>query len=96
MHELARVFKALGDPNRLRILAELHRKTFCVCDLARRVGLSQPTLSHHLKILRDTGLVRAEKEGQWIYCSLNPRTFSEVGLDIARLLERFPKEEVRG
>lgn len=91
LRELARMFKALGDENRLRILACLKDATYGVCDLARCVGVSQPTLSHHLKILRDTGLVQAEKEGQWIFCSLNNETFEHLGLDFAALLERHGK-----
>lgn len=88
MRELARVFKALGDENRLRILVRLKDATYGVCDLARTVGIAQPTLSHHLKILRETGLVHAEKEGQWIYCSLNRKTLEQLGLDLVGLLER--------
>lgn len=91
MRELARVFKALGDENRLRILARLKDATYGVCDLARCVGIAQPTLSHHLKILRETGLVHAEKEGQWIYCSLNTEAFERLGLDFVGLLERHGK-----
>lgn len=86
------MFKALGDENRLRILARLKDETYGVCDLARCVGVSQPTLSHHLKILRETGLVHAEKEGQWIYCSLNLKTFEWLGLDFGALLERHGKD----
>lgn len=95
MNDLARVFKALGDPNRLRILAALHDTTFCVCDLARRVGIAQPTLSHHLKILRETRLVRAQKEGQWIYCSLNHEMLSTLGLNLEQLMADFSIEGVR-
>lgn len=87
MAELVRLFKALGDESRLRILKALMEETYCVCDLARYLGVSQPTLSHHLKILRDIGLVTGEKEGQWIYCSLNTEAFSAYGLDIKRLLD---------
>jgi len=83
---VARLFKALGDENRLRILAALADRTYCVCDLAKRLGMPQPTLSHHLKILRETGLVKGEKDGQWIYCSLNSEVFEEYGLDVDRLL----------
>ncbi len=86
MAELVRLFKALGDESRLRILRALMDETLCVCDLARHLGISQPTLSHHLKVLRDIGLVTGEKEGQWIYCSVNTEAFAAYGLDIKRLL----------
>lgn len=83
---VARLFKALGDETRLRIVGTLARRTLCVCDLARELGLSQPTLSHHLKILRDVGLVVGEKDGQWIYCSLNEAAFKSYGIDLGALL----------
>lgn len=85
MTDLVRIFKALGDESRLRILLALNEKTYCVCDLAKCLGIAQPTLSHHLKILRDVGLVIGEKEGQWIYCRLNYDMFDEYGLDLNRL-----------
>lgn len=87
-----KLFKALGDESRLRILAALAKQTYCVCDLARSLGISQPTLSHHLKILRETGLVIGEKDGQWIYCSLNGKLFEEYGLDVERLLGALERE----
>lgn len=92
MTDVVRLFKALGDESRLRILAALAHETYCVCDLARRLGIPQPTLSHHLKILREIGLVKGEKDGQLTYCSLNDETFEEYGLDIDRLLSALERE----
>lgn len=92
MADLVRLFKALGDESRLRILKALAERTFCVCDLAKTLGISQPTLSHHLKILRDTGLVIGEKEGQWTYCRLNVEAFEATGLDLDRLLKAWEEE----
>lgn len=89
-----RLFKALGDESRLRIVHALAKETFCVCDLAKELGISQPTLSHHLKILRDTGLVKGEKDGQWIYCSLNTQLFEAYGVDVERLVAAYSKEVV--
>ena len=94
MTELARLFKALGDESRLRILHALSTRTYCVCDLAKRLGISQPTLSHHLKVLRDTGLVNGEKDGQSIYCSLNGAELAKYGIDLGRLLEALDREAV--
>lgn len=97
MTHFAKMFKAMGDENRMRILAALYEETYCVCDLAKHLGIPQPTLSHHLKILRETGLVNARKDGQWIYCSLNRAMFEEHGLDFDRLFSRFASgEAVRG
>ncbi len=93
MTELARLFKALGDESRLRILHALCQQTYCVCDLARFLGISQPTLSHHLKILRDTGLVNGEKDGQSIQCSINRDEFAKYGIDLGRLLSHASDRE---
>lgn len=67
---LARVFKALADPTRVRLLymiAAGENGEACVCDLTAPVGLSQPTVSHHMKQLADAGLVTREQRGRWAY-----------------------------
>src|SRR5947207_12709058 len=68
----AAVFRALGDPARVRILNALATSTepVCVCELIEPLGLSQPTVSHHLKKLLDAGLVDREQRGKWAYYSL--------------------------
>ncbi len=68
----AALFKALADPHRLTILATLARAEadVCVCDLGDGLPLNQPTVSHHLKILRDAGLVAGERRGTWVYYRL--------------------------
>ena len=68
----AGLFKALGDPHRLTILATLARAEdeVCVCDFTSALPLNQPAVSHHLKILRDTGLVTSERRGTWVYYRL--------------------------
>jgi ArsR family transcriptional regulator len=68
----AALFKALGDPNRLTMLATLARadEEVCVCDFTDALPLNQPTVSHHLKILRDVGLVASERRGTWVYYRL--------------------------
>ena len=71
--EAVRVFKALGDEKRLRILSLLRQGERCACVLLEDLNLSQPTLSHHMKILCDARLVTGRKEGKWGYYSLNAR-----------------------
>ncbi len=70
----AGIFKALADPHRLTILATLARAEdeVCVCDFTSALPLNQPTVSHHLKILRDAGLVVCERRGTWVYYRLAP------------------------
>lgn len=70
----AALFKALGDPHRLTILATLARASdeVCVCDFTAGLPLEQPTVSHHLRILRDADLVTSERRGTWVYYRLAP------------------------
>jgi ArsR family transcriptional regulator len=77
---LARTVKALADPARLRLvsLVAAHGGEACVCDLTAPVGLSQPTVSHHLKVLVDAGLMAREKRGVWAYYSLVPGSLDAV------------------
>ncbi|MFD6289528.1 ArsR/SmtB family transcription factor [Streptomyces sp. NPDC060205] len=72
--ELAKFFKALGDPVRLRLLSMIasrgggsERGEVCVCELTPAFDLSQPTISHHLKLLRQAGLIDCERRGTWVY-----------------------------
>ena len=74
---VARVFKALGDPTRVRLLSLIaagDSGEACICDLTEPVGLSQGTVSHHMKLLADAGLVTREQRGKWAYFSLNTDT----------------------
>jgi ArsR family transcriptional regulator, arsenate/arsenite/antimonite-responsive transcriptional repressor len=68
----AELFKALGDPARVRIVNALarSREPVCACELEPTLGLSQPTVSHHLKKLLDAGLLEREQRGRWAYFSL--------------------------
>jgi ArsR family transcriptional regulator, arsenate/arsenite/antimonite-responsive transcriptional repressor len=70
----ATLFRALGDPARVRIINVLATQTdaVCGCDLEEPLGLSQPTVSFHLKKLHEAGLLDREKRGVWVYYSLNP------------------------
>lgn len=71
--QLALTFKALADPTRVSIVNRLaSADECCVCDLTDAFDLSQPTVSHHLRILRDAGLVEAERRGTWAYYRLVP------------------------
>lgn len=70
--EMARVFKAFCDENRLQILALLRSGEKCACKLLEELQIGQSTLSHHMKILCDSGVVRGRKEGKWVHYSLDP------------------------
>jgi ArsR family transcriptional regulator len=84
----AMIFKALADPNRLRLLSIVKAETSgeaCVCDLTEPLDLGQPTVSHHLKILVDAGLLHREKRGTWAYYSLAPGALDDVAGILANL-----------
>ncbi|WP_323960882.1 metalloregulator ArsR/SmtB family transcription factor [Arthrobacter sp. JZ12] len=77
----ALVFKALADPNRLRLLSIVKAGDAggsCVCDLTEPLDLGQPTVSHHLKVLVEAGLLQREKRGTWAYYSLTPGALDKV------------------
>jgi len=76
----AQLFKALGDPHRLTILATLARAKdeVCVCDFAAGLPLEQPTVSHHLRWLREADLVKCERRGTWVYYRLAPGVLARL------------------
>ncbi len=84
--QLAAAFKVIADPARLRLLsliASTPAGEACVCDLIEPLGLSQPTVSHHLKVLRDAGLVQSEKQGLWAYYYVLPGALDELAAWLA-------------
>jgi ArsR family transcriptional regulator len=79
--ELARLFKAVSDPARLQLLALIRASEegeVCACDLTAPLGLSQPTVSHHLRILTEAGLIAREQRGTWAWFSLVPGRLDEL------------------
>ncbi|MDJ0396564.1 metalloregulator ArsR/SmtB family transcription factor [Rhodococcus sp. G-MC3] len=79
--DLARMFKALGDPVRLRLLslvASHEGGEACVCDISPTFDVSQPTISHHLKVLRDAGLLDSERRGTWVYYWVVPSALQQL------------------
>ena len=83
MKTLLQAAKALSDPTRVRIFAALQQGELCVCELCDALGVSQSTLSTHLQLIRKAGLVRARREGKWMYYALPPETghFVQLALD---------------
>jgi ArsR family transcriptional regulator len=77
---MAAVAKALGDPVRLQLVDVLRKDAgkVCVCELVPLFGLSQPTVSHHLKVLRDAGIVASERQGLWAYYFVIPDAPEEL------------------
>ena len=75
--KISEICKALGDPNRLKIIKLLTDGEQCACKLLEDFQITQPTLSHHMKILSETGLVSVRKEGKWTYYSISCCMFKE-------------------
>ena len=76
--ETAKVFKAFCDPNRLMIIDMLKHGEKCACNLLDKMNISQSTLSHHMKILCESGVVNCRRDGKWMYYSLNKKGFEII------------------
>ncbi|MFC9660690.1 ArsR/SmtB family transcription factor [Nocardia sp. NPDC127606] len=79
--ELAVLFKALADPVRLRLLSAIASRAggeACVCDLSTGIDVTQPTISHHLKVLREAGLLTSERRASWVYYRVVPHALARL------------------
>jgi ArsR family transcriptional regulator len=77
--QIAPMFKALSDPVRLRLLSLIASTTeVCVCELTDAFSLTGPTISHHLRVLRDTGLVDCQRRGTWVYYWVRPEAMAQL------------------
>lgn len=79
------VVRAIGDPVRWRIVQALAAEELCVCHLVEDLGVAQPLVSHHLKVLRDAGIVESERFKQWTYYRLVAARLADVGRELALL-----------
>ena len=95
MRKLAEFFKALGDETRLKIIHMLSEKEMCVCEVIDQLDLSQPAISHHLKILRQAGLVKDSKEGKWVFYSLNEEALMNHGEEFNKIFAEPIREKLR-
>lgn len=84
----ARIFKALADENRLQILTLLQNGEICACHLLEKLNITQPTLSHHMKLLCDSGIVNYRKDGKWMHYSISP----DAKQILTTLIEEYLKE----
>ena len=87
MKQFIRVMKALSDPNRVRVIKMLGRKQLCVCELRDLIGLAQSTISKHMKVLEEAGLVDYHKEGSWIIYRLTKGEESDYARVMLKNLE---------
>lgn len=89
------MFKALSDPARLRLLSLVAARAggeACVCELSAGFDLSQPTISHHLKVLREAGLLTSERRGTWVYYRVEPTELARLAtlLDVSGVAAAAP------
>ncbi len=80
------IFKALADETRLKIIEMLSRKEMCACEILEEFAITQPTLSYHMKILTESGLVTGIRNGAWMWYSLNENKMEELKLFLTELM----------
>jgi ArsR family transcriptional regulator len=104
MRDFIRVMKALSDPNRVKIIKMLEQKVMCVCEIQAILGIAQPSVSKHLRVLEDADLVMSHKEGTWVNYSLadgkaspyvaallgNLRHWLEDDPEVSQMTKRLP------
>jgi ArsR family transcriptional regulator len=93
MRELVTVLKALADPMRIRVLKLLEEKKMCVCELTVVLGIQQSSVSHHLRILRDAGLVDDLRNGPWIDYQLAQSVYNEFAPTLLKIAKTWLNEE---
>ncbi len=86
LHLLVDAIKALGEHTRLKIVLLLCQEEMCVCEMMTRLGLSQSTVSHHLRILKQAELINHRRDGKWVFYSLNRPQFAGLEQDLSRLI----------
>jgi len=91
---VSRLFKALGDETRLRIVALLSHGELCVCHLHEALGLSQPNISRQLSVLRAAGIVADRREGKWVHYRLRPQADRDCERQLRALVRAFAKRGV--
>lgn len=86
--EVVVICKALGDNNRLQIIEMLKENEICACKILEEFKITQPTLSHHMKVLSECNLVNVRKDGKWCYYSLNESVFNELNKYFENLIKK--------
>ncbi len=85
--QVVKLFKALGDPNRIRIIKMLEERDLCVCEVREILDLSNSTVSKHLSILHDAGLITQTKEGKWVNYGLNSKSDIDMVRSVISMLK---------
>lgn len=89
------VLKALAEPARWRIVEGLGDEELCVCHLVEDLGVAQPLISHHLKVLREAGIVESERFKQWTYYRVRPEVLADLGRQLSEIADAAPPASER-
>ena len=89
----ANILKSLASTRRLEIINLLSYGELCVCDLTENLEASQPNISHHLKVLKSVGLIKAQKNGKWVFYELNKRKLEKLQKDLDAIINIPPEKE---
>mgnify|MGYP000483549955 CR=1 FL=1 len=93
MEPFLKVMKALSDPNRVKIIKMLQQRVLCVCELKSALNIAQPTVSKHLKLLEEAGLVQSEKDGLWVNYRLTDGSTSPYAATVLGNLRHWLNED---
>ena len=93
MKDFIRVMKALSDPNRVKIIKMLQHKVMCVCEMRAALRIAQPSVSKHLKILEDAGLITSDKEGMWVNYRLTDGSASPYAASLLGNLKHWLEDD---
>ncbi|MGM0370799.1 MAG: ArsR/SmtB family transcription factor [Bacillota bacterium] len=89
----ANLLKSLSSARRLQIINLLSYGEMCVCDLTENIDASQPNISHHLKVLKNAGLIQSKKSGKWVFYELNQEKLDKLQTDLDFIINTQPEEQ---
>jgi len=93
MRDLVKSFKALSDPIRIRILKLLKKKTMCVCELTSVLKIGQSNMSHHLRILKEAGLINDKRNGLWVDYELSHGEYNKYATEILKTISKVLNDD---
>jgi ArsR family transcriptional regulator len=89
----AEILKSLSSARRLQIINLLSYGEMCVCDLTENLDVSQPNISHHLKVLKNAGLIQSKKNGKWVFYELNQEKLDKLQNDLDFIINKPPEDQ---
>lgn len=93
MRNLVKVFKAISDETRIRLLKLLQQRELCVCEIVQSLNMTQSRVSRNLGILKDAGLVKDRRDGLWVHYSLSKDSFNEYAVPLLELMKNWANDD---